>query len=123
VIQAAEPSDCLACRKVAKQASKALLRKDVLVGFHAVEDVFAALTERLGHCAVFCIDDLGGNVIGIKWKPKAWLPGPFHVATAHTRMPCVAGGSQGLFVTDAVAVVQEILHLGRGIVADVVLSC
>ena len=111
------------CRKVVKRAAGAALRKDILVGFDAAQQLHAELTERLNHCAVFCMDALGGSVIGVKWKPKAWVPGPFRVATAHTSMPCLSGGAPGAFVTDATAVVQEIMQVGQGMVADVILCC
>jgi hypothetical protein len=40
-------------------------------------------------------------------------------------MPCVAGelGGKGLFITDVAAVVREIVDIGQGMVADVVLCC
>lgn len=113
--------DMLMCRKVARAASRGALRKDVLVGFEPLWALLHDLDARLGHCAVFCADALGGSVLGVKWKPKAWLPAPFRVATAHTSSPCVAGSAAGLFVTDVAAVVQEVLHVGEGMVADVVL--
>ena len=109
------------CRKVARAASRGALRKDVLVGFEPLSALLQELDARLGHCALFCVDELGGSVLGVKWKPKAWLPAPFRVATAHTSAPCVAGAAAGLFVTDVVAVVREILQVGEGMVADVVL--
>ena len=110
---------------MAKSASPASLRKDLLVGFDALQQVHAALTDRLGHCAIFCADECGGDVIGVKWRPRAWLPGPFRVATAHTCMPCMSGGEvgAGMFVVDTAAVVQEIKQIGSGVVADVLLCC
>ena len=120
LVPGAHQSSC-ACRKVAKATSKRAVRKDILVGFDAVAQLVAALEERLGHCALFCVDALGGDVIGVKWRPDAWLPAPFRVAAAHTMMPCHTAHGPPRFVTDAVAVMQDILHLGRGIVADVFL--
>jgi U3 small nucleolar RNA-associated protein 22 len=110
---------------VVQAAKLSALRKDVLIGFDALGPVLLQLDARLGHCAVFCVDKLGGSVIGIKWKPKGWLPGPFRVATAHTSRPCVAGelGNNGLFITDIATVMQEILDIGQGMIADMLLCC
>ena len=110
------------CRKVAKVAAKTTLRKDVLVGFDAVGQFLVALQERLGHCAIFCADALGGDVIGIKWKPHAFAPAPFRVATAHSSMPCGTSG-EDVHVLDTVAVLRDVMQIGQGLVADIFLTC
>lgn len=113
----------LACRKVAKLAAPAQLRSDVLVGFEPLRQLHADLHARLGHCALFCFDALGGEVVGVKWRPHAWLPQPFQVATAHTHAPSASAAQAGTCVPDAAAVLAEMVEVGSGLVQDVLLCC
>jgi U3 small nucleolar RNA-associated protein 22 len=83
-----------------------------------------SLDDRLGHCAVFNVDALGGDVIGLKWRPGAFVPGPFKVSTAHTTMPCSnQGRPSGNYILNMSAVMLEIMQLGEAIVADIILCC
>ena len=108
---------------MAKLAKPAQLRSDILVGFDPLQQLHTDLTERLGHCAIFCMDALGGEVVGMKWRPQAWLPRPFQVATAHTSAACTSAAKPGLHATDVAAVLSEIVEIGSGLVQDVLLCC
>ena len=78
------------------------------------------MDASLGHLAVFCCDAHGGDAIGIKWRPLAFQPAPFRVATAHTSM-LVPGSARGLCIPSLPAVLEEILQLSAGMVADIML--
>lgn len=92
-----------------------MLADDVLVGVDPVVKLCEDLEARIGHCAVVNADEWGGQVIGIKWRPHAFDPGPFRVPIAHTLAPTDAGE----YVVDKLAVFQDILHSGEGIVDDI----
>lgn len=88
---------------------------DVLVGVDPVANLCDRLESRVGHCAVLNFDEWGGQVIGIKWRPQAFVPGPFRVAIAHTLVPADADQ----YVVDKAAVLQDIVHCGEGVVDDI----
>lgn len=101
------------------------LRQDILVGIDPIADLLQRLEEHLGHCCIFTADQWGGNVIGIKWKPKAFMPGPLRVPIAHTLCPVSAEDSKNgevQYVVHKATVLQEVIHRGPGIVDDAVLT-
>jgi len=59
------------------------LRKELLVGFDPVSLFLHQLQERFQGYASFCVDGIGGYVIGIKWSAKAQEVAPFDVKKAH----------------------------------------
>jgi Nrap protein domain 6 len=112
------------CRKARKTIPPQVLRHDVLVNVDPVGALMEQLEQRLGHCAVFHADAWGGTVIGIKWRPNAFVPGPLRVAIAHTQVPVPAADADSRetqYVVDEAAVIQEILHCGEGMVEDAIL--
>ncbi len=52
--------------------------KDLLVGFDPVSIFLDCLEERFGEIATFCVDHLGGSVIGIKWHSQVREPLMLH---------------------------------------------
>lgn len=91
-----------------------------------VADLLERLEQHLGHCGIFTADEWGGNVIGIKWKPKAFVPGPLRVPIAHTLAPVSEHEAEYVgevqYVVDKTVVLQEVIHCGEGIVDDAVLT-
>ncbi len=59
------------------------LRKELLIGFDPVSLFLHRLQERFQGHASFCVDSIGGLVIGIKWSAKAQEEAPFDVMKAH----------------------------------------
>ena len=99
------------------------------------------LEARFGHLAIFCADYYGGALLGVKWRPAAFLPRPRRAAaaaaTAHTALECrlSAGGAseghgkgegqgkppRGLpVVPDVIGVLADMRRMGEGLVDDVV---
>ena len=109
------------CRSFVKSASIATLKKELLVGFDALQQLMVALESVLGHVAVFCCDCYGGEVIGVKWRPQAFLAAPFRVATAHTSILLEVSNARGVCVPDMCAILEEIVDIGKGMVADVMI--
>lgn len=102
-----------------------MLRQDVLVGVDPVAHLLERLEQHLGHCGIFTADEWGGSVIGVKWKPKAFVPGPMRVPIAHTLSPVpeqeTENGGDVQYVVDKAVVLQEVIHCGEGMVDDAVL--
>ncbi len=113
------------------------LRQELLIGFDPLDPFLAALEERFGHLATFCADPLGGTpVIGVKWRPEAFMAQKLRVAAAHATMELSMtcgggasgsgfraegslspdGGVAGLVVPHVAQVVAEIGQLGAGLV-------
>ena len=60
--------------------SSAELRAELLVGLDPLGPLAARLEAQFGHLALFCVDLEGGTpVLGIKWRPAAFLPHPLQV--------------------------------------------
>ena len=102
-VVASQPSDDLAA--------------ELLVGFDPVGRLLAALEGRFGHLAAFCGDAAGGfPVVGVKWLPAAFVPGPLRPATAHA----VVEVGPGLVVPNLPQALAEMAALGEGLVDDAV---
>lgn len=93
------------------------------MGIDPLKHFVQELTDALGHVGVFCCDAHGGDVIGIKWRPQAFLAAPFSTDLAHAAMPLGAGGQPSLCVPDIFSTLSEIDCLGEGLVEDIVLCC
>lgn len=113
------------CRKARRTLPAEALRQDVLVGIDPLAYLLESLEQHLGHCCVFTADQWGGNVIGIKWKPKAFVPGPLRVPIAHTLVLLSEQeheNGEAQYVVDKAVVLQEVMHCGEGIVEDAVIT-
>ncbi|GFR51741.1 hypothetical protein Agub_g14187 [Astrephomene gubernaculifera] len=119
--------------KVVAAKGAARLQPELLVGFDPVSRLLSELAAGYGHLATFCVDALGGRLVGVRWAPDAFLPQPLRLNTAHTALPLVltAAGEEegakggaaagGLCVPNVFAVLREVKELGLGLVEDVVL--
>lgn len=67
-------SSSLGKRGATQLAMNTKLECGPLVGFNPVECFVAELKERFGDIALFYHDKCGGSVIGVVWKPSAFLP-------------------------------------------------
>ncbi|CAG9460237.1 unnamed protein product [Pedinophyceae sp. YPF-701] len=97
------------------------LRKDVLIGFYPQRTLVGLLQHRLGHLATFGADFLGGSrVVGVSWRPEAFVPAPVDPARAHACVPLVSGGGgesrELLVVPDAAAALAEAASIGEGLI-------
>lgn len=130
ILSAGLPVVCVAnrarlYRKARRTLPAEVLRQDVLVGVDPVANLLERLEQHLGHCGIFTADEWGGSVIGVKWKPKAFVPGPMRVPIAHTLSPVpeqeTENGGDVQYVVDKAVVLQEVIHCGEGMVDDAVL--
>ncbi|KAG2440710.1 hypothetical protein HXX76_003567 [Chlamydomonas incerta] len=117
----------------AKGASK--LQLELLVGFDPVARLLAELAGSYGHLGTFCVDGLGGRLVGVRWAPDAFLPAPLRLNTAHTALPLMltsaaeqegAAGKAGaagarVCVPNIIGVLREVKEVGLGLVEDVVM--
>lgn len=110
-------------KKVVSGTSAKVLRKELLVGLDPLKNFVDVLTGSLGHVAVFCCDALGGDTIGIKWRPQAFLPAAFSADVAHVAMPLAASGQPSVCVPDILAILSEVHALGEGLMQDIILCC
>ncbi|GIL57828.1 hypothetical protein Vafri_13058 [Volvox africanus] len=119
---------------VAKGAAK--LQPELLIGFDPVGRLVSELSIHFGHLATFCVDGLGGRLVGVRWRPDAFLPLPLRLNSAHTALPLLLtdaavtgngaegakkrgmGEVQGLCVPNVFAVLQESKEMGLGLVED-----
>ncbi len=118
--------------KVLAAKASGKLAGELLVGFDPVARLLAELQASYGSLAMFCSDSYGGRLVGVKWRPDAFLPQPLRLNTAHTALPCVltrgeqqggegGKGQQQLCVPNVFAVLAEMRDLGEGLVDDVVM--
>ncbi|KAK3277011.1 hypothetical protein CYMTET_14952, partial [Cymbomonas tetramitiformis] len=103
-------------------------RQALLVGFDPLRHLLAELEERFGELAVFFVDTLGGSVIGVVLKPKAFLPAAgVHLPTSHHTMPATMRGAEkkdaaAKLLPNMFTMVREIAIMGEGLVKDVRLN-
>jgi hypothetical protein len=50
-----------------------------MVGFDPCLQYVRLLRARFGGLAFFFWDALGGDSVGVVWRPQAFLPRPFHI--------------------------------------------
>jgi U3 small nucleolar RNA-associated protein 22 len=83
-------------------------------------EILSTLTEEFGHVAIFFVNYLRGDQIGIRWKPNAFLPVKFSMLQCrHHYISTTPGNSGGLMVLNAAAVVAEMVNRSSGLVEDV----
>jgi hypothetical protein len=84
-------------------------------------EVLNLLTEEFGHLALFFINNLKGDQIGIRWKPSAFLPARFSMLQCRHHYISSSGeaGSSGTMVLNAAAVVAEMVNRSNGLVESV----
>ncbi|GIL78350.1 hypothetical protein Vretimale_7699 [Volvox reticuliferus] len=121
------PDKVVAAKGIAK------LQPELLMGFDPVGRLVSELSNHFGHLATFCVDGLGGRLVGVRWRPDAFLQQPLRLNSAHTALPLLLtgdgqetgtagekkrGGSVGLCVPNVFAVMQESKEMGLGLVED-----
>ncbi|GLC36668.1 hypothetical protein PLESTM_000487400 [Pleodorina starrii] len=122
--------------KVVAAKGAARLQPELLVGFDPVSRLVSELTAGYGHLATFCVDLLGGRLVGVRWLPEAFLPQPLRLNAAHTALPLVltggadgegktrerggggGGRGAGLVVPNVFGVMREVKEVGLGLVED-----
>lgn len=67
----------------------------LVVGFDPIADLVSELRRRFGHLAVFFSPGAAGasGMIGLVWRPSAFVPKPFNVN--RSRYVMVVGGGEG----------------------------
>lgn len=66
------PPLCLAlCTAILEARGPKAVRKELLVGFDPLPIYVALLEQRFSDLAVFCADFVGGDLVGVKWRPAA----------------------------------------------------
>ena len=105
-----------------KQKAYAELQQELLIGFDPIQKFSAELQGRFGHLAEFCVGGTFERFIAVKWRATAFFPGQHRIPSAHTQMPRVFDeSSQALSVlTDASSVIHEIMEIGAGLLADII---
>jgi U3 small nucleolar RNA-associated protein 22 len=122
--------------KVVAARGPARLQPELLVGMDPVGRLTAELAAGYGHLATFCVDGLGGRLVGVRWLPDAFLPQPLRLNSAHTALPLVltgsgpgqsqegqqrTGGGPGgvrVCVPNVFSVLREVKEMGLGLVED-----
>lgn len=124
------PDKVVAAKGIAK------LQPELLIGFDPVGRLVSELSIHFGHLATFCVDGLGGRLVGVRWRPDAFLLQPLRLNSAHTALPLLLtgagvtgdrtedakkrglGGAPGLCVPNVFAVMRESKEMGLGLVQD-----
>jgi hypothetical protein len=109
---------------IAAAKAQEKLAAELLVGFDPVRRYVALLEARYGHLAAFCADFHGGPVVGLRWRPSAFVAQPVRVATAHVMLGLAATGggapdARGLAVPNVALALAEMVELGQGLVEEV----
>jgi U3 small nucleolar RNA-associated protein 22 len=121
---------CHGIAALLKKRSTRALQGELLVGFEPVAQLVTLLRARFDHLAEFCAGGVDEVVVAIKWRPAAFAPAPLRVPSAHTALPLLVstsgadgGGGQRPVTTvvDAASVLHDILGIGEGLIAEVVL--
>lgn len=91
----------------------------VLVGFDPVGNYITQLEERFGRLAVFCYDEYGGDVLGIRWLPEMFIPKPLDPVNCIGYIPLTRKNKQVCVVPNVLSLVEEMSDLGQGLVQDI----
>ena len=120
------PEESKYCRAVLSGIPRALveskgpkaIRKDLLIGFNAIEIFTSLLEEKYGSVAITCVDILGGDTIGLKIKPKFLVP---HEYNPDYSCPIFAPIDirENKVAINFEAFAQDILDIGAGLVDSV----
>ena len=93
----------------------------LLVGFNPIQKYVQVLEATFGSFAVFFYDQLGGNVVGVAWRPQAFLPKPFRVIDSHSQLavelPDVKGKCQ--MIPNISGILEDFKKLGEGVVDSI----
>ncbi|CAM9838868.1 unnamed protein product, partial [Hapterophycus canaliculatus] len=101
----------------------------LVVGFDPIADLVSELRRRFGHLAVFFSPGAAGasGMIGLVWRPSAFVPRPFNVNRSRYMM--VVGGGQGqgkdrtdggvLATTNVLEVLAEMKDFGGDMIEGV----
>ncbi len=105
----------------------------LVIGFDPIGDLVAELRRRFGHLAVFFSPGPAGSsgVVGLVWRPSAFVPRPYNVNRSRYMMVIEGGGSAGrqgegqggvLMTVNVLEVLAEIKALGGDMFEGVYLS-
>lgn len=89
-----------------------------VVDYNPVSIYLAELREAFGDLALFFCDPLGGTVITVLWKPKAFVKAPFKTSQVSARSVEVAGEEVNTF-PNVEAILQDFRILGKDLVKSV----
>eukprot|EP00300_Choanocystis_sp_HF-7_P004933 c1378_g1_i1.p1 GENE.c1378_g1_i1~~c1378_g1_i1.p1 ORF type:complete len:1088 (+),score=243.10 c1378_g1_i1:1-3264(+) len=93
----------------------------LLAGHNPVKSYLADLVAHFDDYALFFNDGYGGDVIGVVWKPKAFLPKAFSLE--HCQNAYSFNSSQGeQVIPNVAAIVSDMKRLGQGLVDSITLS-
>ena len=103
-----------------------------MVGFDPIGDLVSELRRRFGHLAVFFSPGAAGSsgIIGLVWRPSAFVPRPYNVNRSRHMMVVGDGGGDGqgkggggaLMTTNVLEVLAEMKALGGDMFEGVHLS-
>ena len=98
------------------------------------EEVVAELRRQFAHVALFFWNGLAGADVGVVWRPRAFLPQKFAILNCDDRTPCGTSGSGGgnssvgagagssdYTLPNVPALIQRMLAVADGLIADVVI--
>ena len=77
------------------------------------------LRKRYGRLALFFFNQLEGNQVGVVWKPDAFFPQSFSVATT---LHQTISATQGIGVVNVATVVSDFIVIGEGIIDEVIIK-
>ncbi|MDP2438623.1 MAG: hypothetical protein Q8P67_23010, partial [archaeon] len=92
-------------------------RSQLLVGFDAPAHFLSLLKQRYGKFAMFFVDGHRQSIIGLVWKPKAFMPKTFHPAGSQLMMPI---DTLGLLLPNIIEIISEINLLGSGLIKKLI---
>lgn len=88
------------------------------IGFKPVDMYVEMLEERYMKVALFCYDALGGDVIGVRWIPEAFLPQPLDPLNSAGHVP-LGQTKELLVIPDIQTIMQDMWEMGNGLVVDI----
>jgi len=109
---------------VAAPLYKNMLRRgpqQLLVGFNPLAHFIAALEAHLGDVALFFHGGCGESVVGVVWRPAAFLPQPAKPRALQLGQAFSPVEGSPLVVRSVFDIVHDIRSLGAGLVKDVIL--
>ena len=93
----------------------------LLVGFNPVQKYVQVLEANFGTFAVFFFDQLGGNTIGVAWRPSAFLPQAFRVIDSHGKIAIELPNTKRKcqMIPNISSILEDFKILGKGMVDSV----
>ena len=104
---------------------------ETIIGMNPIKKFINELQIRYNDKALFFYDGIGGDVIGVVWKPNAFIPRPFTVADSIGSLPASQSQVKSSMSTKknklhTLPNVDQIVHefkiIGQGLVSDVTIN-